>query len=241
MKVVRFEVKYCSLRYCVQFIIKLPCWNLFLWYRFSRCNNLAEIFVGLASFKVCSFMLKPAFSTPHVQALLRMIWNIMVYVSLHHIWRRVKACVKGNGCQGLFVAKQNLYSQYSISVLGLLNSFLQSSVTNKRDITYQLLALPSPQLVETQCITVTPRWRLAVTFAEKRKFKVHQRQQTLSTTQNHHICVPWALFSIRKSGISEKTGYYSSAVFIFITQALTTFTHVALWKYSWWKLSKKPM
>jgi hypothetical protein len=83
--------------------------------------------------------------------------------------------------------------------------------------------------------SVMPRWRPAVTFAEKRKSKDHQRQHTLLTTLNHHICAPWALFSIRQSEISEKIGHYSNAVFIFITQALTTFTNVALWQYPWWK------
>ncbi len=90
---------------------------------------------------MCSFMLKLAFSTSHVQALIRMIWSIMVYVSLHHISGGVSKLVKFNGCQGLFMAKQYLYSQYSISVLVLLNSFLQSSVTNKRGCSIPIAGL----------------------------------------------------------------------------------------------------
>jgi hypothetical protein len=45
---------------------------------------------------------------------------------------------------------------------------------------------------------------------------------------NHHICVPWALYSVTKYRISEKIGRFSNVVCIFITQALTAFIHVAL-------------
>ncbi len=115
------------------------------------------------------------------------------------------------------MAKQCLYCQCSISVI-LLNSFLLSSVTNERGCSKLIADLGNT--INTCCnimCTVTPRWTHAVTFAEKRKCKDHQLQHTLSTSQNHHIYMPWALFSITKSKIAGKCGRYSNSVFLFFT------------------------